>query len=1753
MSKAQVTSVNYLIDYNEVTDLYDCKIVIGAGSAMTYPQRIQFNAQYSVVVPTGSTITIEELHNPLENNQFYTGTIPCIWDFAPAEISPPVQPEDDFHRFFPSLVPTSSYNNLMAGDTVTLFSLAVDGVGSCQNVVRLFENGVDPSSQEMPTGADFSNGFTLGGINQIYSGNLPSSTAGDWSVSLENQEICQGACIELTPEIECNPGGLTYLWSTGESTLTILVCPTEETEYTVDIMGPNSSMNSVSSTVSVAAAPAVVLNGPGTICPGATTMVTPTTGGSWTSDDPGIATVFNNGVVTGTAVGTCQLTFTDNITGCTSEEIEITVLSQPVATITGSDSICVQGTTTLTPSTGGTWTSSNPLVGNVDNSGNVTALSTGTVVFTFTDLATGCTSMPSDTLWILADPVVAFIGDDRLCKCETSTVSPNSGGTWVSNVPSVASIDAYTGVIKGLAQGATTFTFTDTVTGCSATTTGLIVDPIPTAIADSDTICISTTANLSPSAGGTWQALSPTIASLNGGNIVQGNSSGDAGFLFTSDATGCTSDTIWIHVDPGPSTLLTGPDIICLGETTTIEPSIGGSWASLDPTIGTVDNFGNITGVGAGITQFIFTDAATLCTSEPSVPVQVIPSPIVSGSTTSLCINEVMNLTPGIGGSWISSDPSVATVNAFTGEVTAVSDGMVSFTFTEANSGCTATTEKVTVHETPFVEFTAPSTICAGFTTAIAPTSGGVWTSSNVVVATIDNLGNITGISPGMADLVYTDTNTGCSSKPLIVTVIAAPEVSITGEDELCIGETTTLAPTTGGTWSSDNAAVATVDNSGNVTPVGTGFVRFTFAANQFGCTATTEEIIVHQTPNTFINGPSEICIGQTTQLEPSEGGMWSSSDATIATISNDGLVQASSAGIVTFTWINSATGCASNASDPVLVHPYSEATITDTEICLGEFTQLSPSTGGTWSSNNPATASVDNAGFVTSISEGLVTFTFTSSLSGCPSLPTAPLLIKKCTGSETSCSEIGPDQIFCDYEELSDFGGNLLDELSQGVQPEGDLCEGGDEVYNAQWIGFYALEGNYEIVINKNNCLIPNAGILPGIQVGLYSSCEFNEANQIFCEVSEYMDAEIRISSDMLVAGTIYYMYIDGLNKSVCDFEIEVEGDYDSTPCNELSKVTGLAFIDKNENGIFDVGETPLRNILISLSPGNFSVLTNDEGKYTIDAPKGGATLTALANEGEWKNDFLVIEDVSVFEDCVEGVDFGFIPSMNTDISATLSVANTITRCDWETRFTITVENTGSNPFDGLIEFEFDEEANFFSSPIPNLNVNGNTAFFEIGELQPFTPQKYQITLKMPSGSANLPVLDFSAELKMLNEDQIAEYSYSEQLRCSYDPNDKRTFPDRPGEDNLTLMDEDIEYTIRFQNNGNDTAFNVRIVDELDFDVDARSVRVVNSSHDVETCIEGNLLIFMFADINLVDSTTSYELSQGFVTFRCNSKTGRTELTPVINTADIIFDTNEPIVTNTTLNTLVSELCTDEVNELDVEICDGDDYEGYNESGTYTTNYTTLFGCDSTVIINLEVQGITYSSQDIQLCEGQSVDINGTIYSPSESVEVVDTIRNDIGCITNVMTFDFDVIPIIFLDIDTTICEGMEYEGLDESGIYTIDSFDPMTGCDIITTIDLEVLPLNDPNCMPVSTEEAEITDILVYPNPARDVIFIESGSDLETITIYTSEFQLIKNVPLESGLYRVQIGTDEMNRGMYFLAIKAAGKIQYKKIIIE
>jgi hypothetical protein len=141
-----------------------------------------------------------------------------------------------------------------------------------------------------------------------------------------------------------------------------------------------------------------------------------------------------------------------------------------------------------------------------------------------------------------------------------------------------------------------------------------------------------------------------------------------------------------------------------------------------------------------------------------------------------------------------------------------------------------------------------------------------------------------------------------------------------------------------------------------------------------------------------------------------------------------------------------------------------------------------------------------------------------------------------------------------------------------------------------------------------------------------------------------------------------------------------------------------------------------------------------------------------------------------------------------------------------------------------------------------------------------------------------------------------------------SFDPNDKTGLP--LGVNGVVSPQTEIEYLIRFQNTGTDTAFMVQILDTLSAYLDPASLIPGAGSHPYRMRISGaGILLFDFSPIALPDSNTNLAASQGFVKYRIKPKIGTPLGAMVENTAHIYFDNNAPVATGTTKHILGNPL----------------------------------------------------------------------------------------------------------------------------------------------------------------------------------------------------------------------------------------------------
>ncbi|MBK9255210.1 MAG: T9SS type A sorting domain-containing protein [Saprospiraceae bacterium] len=353
------------------------------------------------------------------------------------------------------------------------------------------------------------------------------------------------------------------------------------------------------------------------------------------------------------------------------------------------------------------------------------------------------------------------------------------------------------------------------------------------------------------------------------------------------------------------------------------------------------------------------------------------------------------------------------------------------------------------------------------------------------------------------------------------------------------------------------------------------------------------------------------------------------------------------------------------------------------------------------------------------------------------------------------------------------------------------------------------------------------------------------------------------------------------------------------------------FVYSDENQNGKYDGGpESGLVNCAITIDELNTTYYTFQSGNAKVFIDTGTYTVTYRMNYGSWAEN-TITKTISHL-DLVTADSVGFLP-FKVPPTGTAHIISNFLRCEREIDLISYALNTSSERINGQISMSYDTRVGLLNFiPPPDQRIN-NKAWWNFTNLQSGETFYINSKVRIPIGNQNTDSLRFRIYMVTDAGDTLSQNKYADIIRCSYDPNDKLTFPDRYGDENFTLRDESLIYTIRFQNTGNDTAYHVTIRDILDPQIDKSSLLLLASSHDTELRMTGDTLWAVFNNIYLPDSTTNETESQGFITFRIDFFKDIPNESRIFNFADIYFDGNEPIRTNQTINTVVDLLpCSD-------------------------------------------------------------------------------------------------------------------------------------------------------------------------------------------------------------------------------------------------
>lgn len=442
--------------------------------------------------------------------------------------------------------------------------------------------------------------------------------------------------------------------------------------------------------------------------------------------------------------------------------------------------------------------------------------------------------------------------------------------------------------------------------------------------------------------------------------------------------------------------------------------------------------------------------------------------------------------------------------------------------------------------------------------------------------------------------------------------------------------------------------------------------------------------------------------------------------------------------------------------------------------------------------------------------------------------------------------------------------------------------------------------------------------GSCPGGSTGTFT-VEFNQVDSIIVTgpSGTYFTASTNpLTLTNLPAGTYdVFANIGGQTTppgttGYCSSNSQIVVPVSTDPCGSVS---GSVYADLNADCVQDAGEPGLPYRVLEIGPGGYFVMTAVDGTYNTELFYGSYDLDASFVNYDILCPALPASFTLDAVTPTATIDIAAEPTFGPDVRALLSAGTH--RPGFPVTYSVTVQNDGPYAFaDLVLDLNFDPILTFTSADGGGTLMAAGHVQWTSLSLAPFETFTFAVQLAVP----NIPALVGTTMSGMAtvtptpadSDPSNDSYSITRTVVNSYDPNDKLTRTSSQSSDAFYFLDIDtyIDYTVRFQNTGTAEAINITVNDTISELLDMLSLEILGASHSFTAQIlNGRVLSFTFANIMLPDSTTDLLGSQGFVSFRLKPVSGLPVLTSIPNAADIYFDFNEPIRTNTAV--LVTEM----------------------------------------------------------------------------------------------------------------------------------------------------------------------------------------------------------------------------------------------------
>ena len=423
----------------------------------------------------------------------------------------------------------------------------------------------------------------------------------------------------------------------------------------------------------------------------------------------------------------------------------------------------------------------------------------------------------------------------------------------------------------------------------------------------------------------------------------------------------------------------------------------------------------------------------------------------------------------------------------------------------------------------------------------------------------------------------------------------------------------------------------------------------------------------------------------------------------------------------------------------------------------------------------------------------------------------------------------------------------------------------------------------------------------------------EFTDADSVVINAGQSNGTQNgnTLTATNLAAGT-YLIYVSvgsspnnppGTSGQWCSQSFQIDVPESTDPCGSLSGVVYADLDGDCTQGAADAG-MPFR--VITVQPGDHHLLTDANGLYASEFFYGSYSLEAAITGYDALCPSLPAPITLDAANTTATIDLAMDPLNGPDAFVTLNAG--IHRPGFPVTYTLTLHNDGPYAMNDLtVGLSYDPLLTFTSASGSPVSAGGGNVEWAVSDLAPFSTQQFIVHLAVPPTASLIgTVVNSIASISSDAPDSDPandSYGISRTITGAYDPNDKLASTSSRLSNQFFFLDADqwIDYTIRFQNTGTAEAINVHLTDTISPLLNLGSLQILGASHAFTAqLLQDRVLRFDFAGIMLPDSATDLLGSQGFASFRLRPAGNLLAGSLIENNADIFFDFNEPVRTNT-------------------------------------------------------------------------------------------------------------------------------------------------------------------------------------------------------------------------------------------------------------